>query len=304
MTKPLISVLLPVFNASRYLQTALDSVAAQTCADFELIAVDDGSADDSLAILRRHAAHDSRTIILSRPNTGIVGALNHGLALARGEFVARMDADDVALPARFAAQVSYLRAHAACVAVGSDILYLDPEGAPIERHRPALDHAAILAQLLEGNGGALIHPSTLLRRAALAQVGGYHAGFNLVEDLDLYLRLATLGQLANLPDVFLHYRQHPQNTHSTHGSREALRLELVNPHRLAAGLPLLTADPANGVPPPRRADWRRQWAYNALRGGHQPTARKNAWRACFTAPHDLRNWQCLRYTFTAPLPSS
>ncbi|WP_438481986.1 glycosyltransferase family 2 protein [Oleiharenicola lentus] len=296
---PLLSVLLPVHNAARYLPAALASLAAQTLTDFEIIAVDDGSTDTSPALLRAYGAHDLRLNIISQENTGIVGALNAGLGLARGYFIARMDADDIALPNRFATQLAYLREHPHCVAVGTDVLYVDPEGAPLVRHRPALDHATIIAQLLEGNGGALVHPSVLFRRDAIEQAGGYRARYNWVEDLDLYLRLAAIGSLANLPDVFLHYRQHSKSVNSTQGNRETLRHEIVNPHRHAAGLSTLVTKPSSVAIPQNQADWRRHWAYDATRGGENSSARKNAWRACFAAPLDLRNWRCLRYTFAS-----
>jgi len=293
---PAVSVVLPVYNAGPYLRAALDSISAQSFAEFEFIAVDDGSTDDSLAILRRHALQDSRLVVITRPNTGIVGALNDGLAAARGEFVARMDGDDLALPGRFAAQLAHLRDHPRCVAVGTDVLYVDPEGAPLVRHRPALLHDPIVAQLLAGNGGALIHPSVIFRRVAVEQAGRYRASYNWIEDLDLYLRLSDLGQLANLPEVSLHYRQHPNSVNRTRGDREALRLELVNPRRRARGLPALAASVPAPTAPQSRADWRRHWAYEAVRGGQTASARKNAWRACLTGPQDYRNWQCLRYT--------
>jgi glycosyltransferase involved in cell wall biosynthesis len=298
-TSPSISVVVPVYNASRYLRAAIGSVLAQTCRDFELIAVDDGSKDDSKAILESLAAADPRLRIVSRPNTGIVGALNDGLAAAQGEFVARMDADDLALPARFETQLAYLRAHPECVALGTDILYTDPEGDPLIRHRPALEHDAILAQLLDGNGGALIHPTVIFRRAAVEQVGRYRQQFNWIEDLDLFLRLSDVGRLANLPEVFLHYRQHLKSVNRTQGTREALRLEIINPYRARRGLPPVTTKPPEPDAPAHPADWRRHWAYDGARGGHWAAARKNAWRACFSRPFDRRNWRCLKYTLAA-----
>jgi len=106
-----LSVLLPVHNCGRYLAAAITSISAQSHADFEFIIVDDGSTDGSAGVIDQAAAADPRLRVIRRPNTGIVGALNDGLAAAHGEFVARMDGDDVAEPARFAAQLAYLKAH-------------------------------------------------------------------------------------------------------------------------------------------------------------------------------------------------
>ncbi|MES2695357.1 MAG: glycosyltransferase [Verrucomicrobiota bacterium] len=309
MERPKISVVIPVYNASRYLSAAVRSILVQTCSDFELIAVDDGSTDQSKAILEGLAAADPRIRIVSRPNTGIVGALNDGIAVARGEFIARMDADDLAVPTRFAAQCEYLENHPECVALGTDILYTDPEGAPLIRHQPALQHDEIVNQLVDGNGGALIHPTVFFRRAALEQVGGYRQQFNWIEDLDLYLRLSEIGKLANLPTVFLHYRQHLKSVNRTQGTREALRQQIVNPYRLKRGLGDLksTPSPTDALRTP--ADWRRHWAYDAARGGYHASARKNAWRAFLKRPFDRSNQRCLRYSYTvgavpqASLPS-
>lgn len=299
MQVPSISVVIPVFNASRYLRSAMATVQAQTFRDFEVIAVDDGSTDGSKAILEQLAAADSRIRIISRPNTGIVGALNDGLAAARGEFVARMDADDLALPIRFETQLNWLRAHPDYVALGSDIIYTDPEGDLLVQHRPALAHEGILEQLLAGNGGALIHPTIIFRRAAITQVGGYRQQYNWIEDLDLFLRLSEIGRLANLPDVFLHYRQHLKSVNRTQGTREALRVEIVNPYRAQRGLPALSPRPPDPDAPQNPADWRRHWAYDAARGGYWPSARKNARLACLSGPFDRRNWRCLKYTFSS-----
>jgi glycosyltransferase involved in cell wall biosynthesis len=303
MPVPEISVVIPVYNAARYLEDAIASVQAQSFPDFEIIAVDDGSTDGSKQLLERIALTEPRLRVISRPNTGIVGALNDGLAAATGEFIARMDGDDICLPERFRQQLDYLGTHADCVAVGTDIIYTDPEGAPLIRQNPAVSHEAIVAQLVEGNGGALIHPTVMFRRAALEAVGRYRQQYNFIEDLDLFLRLSDVGRLANLPVVHLHYRQHLRSVNRTKGSRENLRREIVNPYRRRRGLPDLTA-PASGEEPQTPADWRRHWAYDAARGKFWSSARKNAWRALLAAPFDGRNWTCLRYTVAAPTTQS
>lgn len=298
----MLSVLLPVYNASLYLEHALESLRVQSFERFEVIAINDGSTDDSEAILRKYAASDHRIRLISRPNTGIVGALNDGLALCTGEFVARMDADDVCFCERFAQQLEYLHRHTDCIALGSDVLYTDPEGSPLTRHRPVLDHDSIVNQLLEGNGGAMIHPSVIFRRAALERVGGYRQCCQWIEDLDLYIRLSEFGELANLPDVQLQYRQHLQSVNRRCGDREQLRREIVNPFRATRGLaPLPHSEPS--VDEPRLpADWRRSWAYDAARGGYWDSARKNSLRALRMSPFDRRNWRCWRYICYAASP--
>lgn len=298
---PRISVVIPVYNAERYLEKALRSIQSQVGPAFEIIAVDDGSQDRSRGILDQIAEREPRLRVISRPNTGIVGALNDGLAAATGEFVARMDADDVALPGRFAAQIAYFDQHPECVALGTDILYTDPTGSPLIRHRPALTHDAIVAQLLEANGGAIIHPTLMVRRAALEKVGGYRPEtLNFLEDLDLYLRLADLGQLANLPEIYLHYRQHLKSINRMAGPRDMLRQKIVNPYRIRRGLAPFGSLPPDPSAPQNPADWHRHWAYDAARGGHWASARKNALLACLSNPGNPSNWKCLKYSWTQP----
>src|SRR4051812_10668575 len=105
---PLISVVMPVYNCQRYLASAIGSILTQSYADFEFVIVDDGSTDRSREIIEGFAKKDSRVKLISRPNTGIVGALNDGVAAARGKYIARMDADDISMPERFQKQLDYM----------------------------------------------------------------------------------------------------------------------------------------------------------------------------------------------------
>ena len=298
MPSPEISVILPVYNGERFLRSALDSLLVQTFRDFEIIAVDDGSTDRSSEILKTCSLADPRVRVIKRANTGIVGALNDGIAAAAGEFIARMDTDDFSLPQRFEKQRAWLAAHPDCVALGTDVLYTDPEGAPLIQHHPAETHEDIMAQLLAGNGGALIHPTLMVRRRAMEAVGSYRLRYQWIEDLDLYLRLSDIGRLANLPEVHLHYRQHLQSVNYTRRDRDGLRMELLNPRRLALGLPPLASESLQAQSY-RAADWRRHWAYDAARGGNWASARKNARKALAASPFDRRNWQCVRYAMSA-----
>lgn len=144
----------------------------------------------------------------SRPNKGLVASCNEGIAEARGVYVFRMDQDDVAHPDRFARQVSFLENHLDCVAVGTRVMLADDSMMPIIESSKQLMHADIDAANMEGHGSAICHPTAAIRREALLAVGGYRKEFEWAEDLDLFLRLAEVGRLANLPDVLLTYRQH------------------------------------------------------------------------------------------------
>ena len=297
--RPTLSVLMPVYNGARYLAEAVESIRAQTFGDFEFIAVDDGSSDRSLPLLQHLAQSDSRIRIVSRPNTGIVGALNDGLAVARGEFVARMDADDLAASTRFEKQLAALRKDAECVAIGSAVMFTDPKGRPLKAYRPPLSHEEIEAELARGNGGALIHPAVLFRREALAQCGGYRSQYNYIEDLDLYVRLLDVGKLANLPDILLHYRQHPQSVNHVKGSRCVQAAEIIAPLRQGKGLPPLSADILAQDSPKleNTGDCYRKWALDAAEGKNLASAWANALLAVRHAPLQKKNWACLRYIY-------
>src|SRR5690348_9897876 len=136
MAPPLISVLLPVRDAAPYLDAALDSLARQTLGDFEIIAIDDGSTDGSREILARHAAADPRSSVHAQAAEGLVATLNRGLALAAGTYLARMDADDVAWPERFAAQAAFLADRSSAALVGGAMQEIDAAGRPGAIRRP------------------------------------------------------------------------------------------------------------------------------------------------------------------------
>jgi glycosyltransferase involved in cell wall biosynthesis len=204
-TTPRISVLVPVYNAGPYLQEMLASLQRQTYTDYEVVLVDDGSTDGSAEILDEAARADQRLRILRLPkNQGIVGALNHGLQACRGEFVARMDADDIALPDRLMQQVAHLEAHPDVAALSTGLAYIDAAGRSLARVRRPLpvDH------LLRAN--PLLHPTVMLRRQIL-DAGGlrYRPEFALAEDYYLWMELSRHGRLASLDEVMVLYRLSP-----------------------------------------------------------------------------------------------
>jgi hypothetical protein len=217
---PRVSVVLPVYNGEPFLAEAVDSILAQSFRDFELIAIDDGSRDASGEILASLARADRRVIALHQANAGVVAALNRGLTLARGELIARMDADDVAHPERFARQVAFLDAHPDIAVVGCAVTLIDEGGAPMrDVAYPGTPEA--VAQFLE-IGAALAHPTVMMRREAVLAVGGYRAAYRHAEDYDLWLRMAERYRLTNLPDRLLHYRQHQAKLSFTYAVEQRL----------------------------------------------------------------------------------
>lgn len=176
--RPRVSVVMPVHNGGDYLAHAVGSILAQSFADFEFVIVDDGSTDATAERLRRYGAADPRVRVLSQAKAGLVAALNHGCGHAGAEYIARMDADDIAFPGRLARQ-----------------------------NVCPTSHAEIVAALRTYT--CFTHPSVMLRATALAAVGGYRYAYGPAEDYDLWLRLSERYQVANLPDPLLYYRVYP-----------------------------------------------------------------------------------------------
>ena len=235
---PAISVVLPVYNAEAYVSEAVESILAQSFTDFELIAINDGSTDGSGAILRELAARDTRIVLVERPNDGLVSALNEGIESARAEFIARMDADDVAMPERFALQHARMVKEPELAVLGSLIRWMDRAGNIIELANQPLTPKAI-ARCLE-QGCPVAHPTVMMRRGAVLKVGGYRKAFPHAEDYDLWLRMSDLGYaIANLPQPLLNYREHGANVSAVHRQAQMRSVILAHfAHRVRkAGLP-------------------------------------------------------------------
>lgn len=289
---------MPVYNSQRYLPAAVESILDQTFRDFELIAVDDGSRDSSLAILREYEAKDPRVRIISRPNTGIVGALNDGLEAATGELIARMDADDISLPHRFEKQAAFLQSNPYHVLVGSQVMLMDPDGADLcpkrdtEYTHERIDWAHL------NHRWPLVHPTVMMRRSAVESVGRYRAKYQWLEDLDLFLRMAEAGRLESLPDVLLRYRLHMASVCATReADQDAIRPGLIAEVYQRRGLPV----PAELVPkrePTGRTlgspgQREKIWGWWALLGGNVKTARKYALKSLRAAPLLPESWKLM-----------
>ncbi len=291
-----ISVVIPVYNAGPFLRLSIASILAQTHRDLELIAVDDGSTDDSAATLASFAAIDPRVRFISRPNTGIVGALNDGLAISGGDYIARMDADDIAEPIRLERQLAYIGTRPDCVALGTFARVIDPSGGVVGLHEPPREHDEILARLLLADGGALLHPSVIFRRSALVAAGAYDPAFCRAEDLDLYFRLSKHGRLANLPEPLLRYRQHPSSTNFTRRAEQRrLIAEILRRERTARGLPAHDPAATRGPSDYSTAELHRHWACGARLHGSRFAALRHALSALLHEGPNQANWRTLRH---------
>jgi glycosyltransferase involved in cell wall biosynthesis len=294
---PLISVCMPVYNAERYVAEAVESILAQTYRNFEFLIADDGSTDGSLTILKRYEAQDPRIRLWSRPNAGYVVRLNEMLDEARGDLVARMDADDVALPERFEHQVDFLRDNPDHVLVGSQVLVIDPEGDPLCVWGKEKTHEEIETLQFRGTNGSVIsHSAAMYRREPALAVGKYRVEYHPAEDLDLFLRLAERGgRMANLPLVLLKYRMHLSSTCHLQPMKVGEMVGAVlQDARRRRGLPDNTpiVDPSN-IRALSPLDHRRKWVWWALKSGYVSTARKHARHCLALAPFSKESWRQL-----------
>ncbi len=204
---PAVSVVMPVYNGEKYVAEAIESILEQTFADFELIIVDDGSQDRSAAIVRSYAARDDRIrCVTLEENTGEASARNRGLELARGEFVAGMDSDDVSRPERLEKQVDHLRANPTIGAVGTEALFVDETLKPWGLYRAAENHARIAYDLQMGP--CIVGASIMMRREIVEACSGYDESISRSADIELVARLIPRTRLANLPEPLYLYRQH------------------------------------------------------------------------------------------------
>ncbi len=208
--RPAVSVLMPVYNAAPYLEAAIESILSQTYGDFEFVIVDDGSTDDSLRMIQAFAGKDGRIRLLRHEaNLGIVKALNDGLSACRGEWVARMDADDIALPDRLERQQQAMAADASIGALGGALAYIDAQGRDLGLIRRCSPSASPLS------ANPLLHPTVMLRRSICVQNNlAYQEEYRYAEDYYLWLEIRRHAAIAALEDVVLKYRIHDQASRS------------------------------------------------------------------------------------------
>lgn len=208
-----VSVLVPVYRHEHFVRTALESIAAQTYRDFEVIVIDDASPDASAAVAEPIARELGFTFLHNEKNQGVVRTLNRALALARGEYIALLAGDDLWLPGKLAEQVAYMDAHPAVAACSGSVMRIDADGQPLEDERclrPAADVS--FAEFLSSRF-YFPAPVVVLRRNALTDVAAFDESFSY-EDWPLWLSLSFRGwRLHRLGSILGHYRIHGDNLH-------------------------------------------------------------------------------------------
>jgi hypothetical protein len=216
----MITVLMSVYNSAAYLHQAIRSTLRQTHRDFQFLIVDDGSSDRSLEICREYAARDPRIEIIAHENWGAPASLNDAAAQARGDWLFRMDPDDIMLPNRLSRQMAFLRRNKDLAVASSQVLYINDRGQTVGQSRSPLTTRAAVAAVVAGEGlVALFHPAVAMRKDVFLKVGGYRKQCWPADDLDLWTRIAESGYRVLVQDEFLvKYRLHGASV-SMSGSR-------------------------------------------------------------------------------------
>jgi glycosyltransferase involved in cell wall biosynthesis len=208
----MISVVMPAYNASKFIAPAIDSILNQTFQEFELIIVDDGSTDNTLEIVKSYLERDDRVQLIQSNHGGLSIACNLGISNSKYSWIARMDADDIALPQRFEKQINAARANPKVVAWGTYVHHMNSKGDVLSVNPLGPTSEEIFYNLRErGHVAHLHHPTVLLKKEIVLKAGGYNSEFEPAEDFELFDRLANQGLLLAIPEPLLLYRVHSQS---------------------------------------------------------------------------------------------
>lgn len=287
-----ISVVMPVYNTKSYLREAIESILTQTFNDFELIIINDGSTDGSIDVIENYASLDKRIKVVSRENRGISATRNEGVSLSSGKYIAWMDSDDISTSERLAIQYSYMEKTPDVLAIGTGVRLIDPDSDDLCEWKMPETHDDIDDFHMQGKGGAITFPSSMIRRSAINAAGGFRKDIVAAEDMDLFLRLAEIGKIENIHPLLLLYRQHEKSISHTARSKVAENTELVL--RAAykrrgleyKGVTILSSEQ-------RLVDIYNKWAWWALSSGNLKTARKYAIRVMKHNPFNIENLRLL-----------
>ncbi len=224
---PKISVLMPVYNTSKYISKTLDSVLAQTFTDFEIITVDDGSTDNSMEILKSYSVKDSRVkVFQNEGNRGVSYSLNHALRHTSAPLVVRMDSDDIMVKDRLEKQYAYMQQNPDCVVLGGQEIYIDENDEITGNTRYPLTDTEIKRKFFQFQ--PIADPTSMYNRAKIpSEVFYFDESLTVAEGLDLYFRLFKYGKFANLEDPIVLYRQRQGSLFSTDIKRTFKFISLV-----------------------------------------------------------------------------
>lgn len=208
----MISVVMPAYNASPFIASAIESILSQTFRDFELIIVDDGSTDNTREIVKGYVELDRRVRLIQNNHGGLCQTINAGINESRYPWVARMDADDIALPERFEKQLKAVNDNNKLVVLGTYAHHINSKGEVLSLIQQGwLTEEEFHTYREEGHLPFVIHPTALMKKDTLLKVGGYDPRFKAAEDFELFERMANYGLILAIPEPLLLYRVHSQS---------------------------------------------------------------------------------------------
>lgn len=223
-----VSVVMPVYNAERFLAEAIESILNQTFTDFEFIIVNDGSTDGSRDIISKYAETDKRIVVIDQQNQGIVAALNNGIEKAKAPLIARMDADDISLPHRLERQVEFMEQNGNIAACGAGVKFIDQNGKKGKVNN--FPGYVSFFKLFFSYTNPVAHPTAILNMRIVRGITGkniYNKTYQGAEDYDLWLKLAKHTIVQNLQDILLLYRVHGGNYTSSNSQRSRILKALI-----------------------------------------------------------------------------
>lgn len=203
-----VTVLMPVYNGSKYIAEAINSVLEQTFTDFELIIVNDGSTDGTVSVVQNFK--DPRIKLISQQNGGVSSALNNGLKISKGKYIARFDADDVCYPTRLQKQYDFITANPEYILVGSDADYMTESGEHIYTYRNVGHTNEEINQTIKMHC-SFIHSSVMYPKELVTSIGGYEIKAHTFEDYFLWTKLIKFGKICNLPEPLIKVRFNPSS---------------------------------------------------------------------------------------------
>jgi len=291
---PPISVIMSVYNGEEYLAEAMDSILNQTLGDFEFVIIDDGSKDRSIEIVQEYAKRDSRIVFEARENAGLPAALNYAARKSKGKYLARMDPDDISMPDRFEKQFAFMEAHPEVACVGSRVTLIEPFGVPYLNTDHPLTHEEIDRDMLKGIGWSIVHPVAFMRKESLEKAGWYNESYRTSQDFELWLRMAEIGRMANLPEHLLQYRQHLGSANFAKAEQQKkFKVKVLTEAYARRGLPPFDPSVLSAPPTTDPFEIRKRWGWAAIREKKFDVARKHAYANLKLHPMDTNAWKML-----------
>jgi hypothetical protein len=227
---PLVSIIMPAFNAEKYIEEAIQSVCSQSYTNWELLVINDGSTDSTRSIVKHFSEQDHRIrLIDNEVNKGLIEVRNLGLKLANGKYIAHLDSDDVALPERLAVQVSFMQSHPDYVGIGTACIEVDSAGRQLRKVEREIADEDIPVLLIFSN---YFINSTIMLEAKVAREVSYDPAIPLAEDYCFFVKLSERGKLGNLNKPLVKYRIHESNTSSIKAAALAKMLKEIQRRQL------------------------------------------------------------------------